>query len=73
MVLTVHHLDNSRSLRIVWLLEELEVPFEIKRYERNSENFLAQQDLKDLHPLGRSPVITDGEYTVAESGKTCLI
>ena len=68
MVLIVHHLNNSRSQRIVWLCEELEVPYEIKVYERHPETFLAQDDLKSLHPLGRSPVITDGDITVAESG-----
>ena len=68
MVLTVHHLNNSRSQRIIWLLEELDVPFEIKLYQRHPENLLAQDDLKALHPLGKSPVVTDGDITVAESG-----
>ncbi|KAG8750585.1 hypothetical protein FRC12_012816, partial [Ceratobasidium sp. 428] len=63
----VHHLNNSRSQRILWLLEELEVPYEIKRYER-TEDMLAPKELRDVHPLGLSPVITDGEIVLAESG-----
>ncbi|KAF9043814.1 thioredoxin-like protein [Hymenopellis radicata] len=65
-MLTVHHLDNSRSQRILWLLEELEVPYEIKRYYRIP--LAAPKELQDVHPLGRSPVITDGSITLAESG-----
>ena len=71
--LVVHHLNNSRSQRIVWLLEELEVPYEVKQYQRHPETFLAQQDLKDLHPLGKSPLLTDGDTTVAESGVCQLV
>jgi glutathione S-transferase len=67
-MITVHHLNNSRSQRILWLLEELKVPYKIKRYERDSKTFLAPKELKDVHPLGKSPVITDGESTIAESG-----
>ncbi|NHK27875.1 glutathione S-transferase [Parvularcula flava] len=67
-MITVHHLNNSRSQRILWLLEELELPYEIVRYERDAETMLAPQSLKDVHPLGKSPVITDGETTIAESG-----
>jgi len=67
-MLTVHHLNNSRSQRILWLLEELEVPYEVKRYERNPQTMLAPPELKAIHPLGKSPVITDGDATVAESG-----
>ncbi|KAG8778017.1 hypothetical protein FRC12_025227 [Ceratobasidium sp. 428] len=63
----VHHLNNSRSQRILWLLEELEVPYEIKRYER-TEDMLAPKELRDVHPLGLSPVITDGKVVLAESG-----
>ncbi|KAI9065640.1 thioredoxin-like protein [Trametes sanguinea] len=65
--LVVHHLNNSRSQRILWLLEELEIPYEIKKYQRTSE-MLAPPELKSVHPLGNAPVITDGELTLAESG-----
>jgi len=64
---TVHHLNNSRSQRLLWLLEELEIPYEIKKYERNEE-MRAPQTLKNVHPLGKSPIITDGDVTLAESG-----
>ena len=67
-MITVHHLNNSRSQRILWLLEELAVPYEIKRYERDPQTMLAPAALKQVHPLGKSPVITDGELTIAESG-----
>jgi glutathione S-transferase len=67
-MLTVHHLNNSRSQRILWLLEELEAPYRIERYQRLSPIPLAPPELKKVHPLGKSPVITDGEYTIAESG-----
>jgi glutathione S-transferase len=67
-VLTVHHLENSRSQRVLWLLEELEVAYEVKRYERDKRTLLAPSALKKVHPLGKSPVVTDGELTVAESG-----
>src|SRR5687768_5409513 len=67
-MLTVHHLNNSRSQRVLWLLEELGVPYEIKRYQRDPKTMLAPSSLKKVHPLGKSPVITDGELTVAESG-----
>ena len=67
-MLTVHHLENSRSQRILWLLEELGVPYEVKRYERDKKTMLAPPALKQIHPLGKSPVITDGDVTVAESG-----
>jgi glutathione S-transferase len=66
-VITVHHLENSRSQRILWMLEELEVPFDIKRYEREP-TMQAPAALRAVHPLGKSPVITDGERTLAESG-----
>lgn len=66
-MLTVHHLNNSRSQRILWILEELEVPYEIKCYERDSKTMLAPSSLKKVHPLGKSPVITDGDHTIAES------
>ncbi len=67
-MITVHHLNNSRSQRVLWLLEELELPYEIKRYERDPKTLLAPASLKGVHPLGKSPVITDGELTLAESG-----
>jgi glutathione S-transferase len=67
-VIKVHHLNNSRSQRILWLLEELAIPYEIKRYERNPRTMLAPPELLAVHPLGKSPVITDGSNTIAESG-----
>lgn len=67
-MLTVHHLNNSRSQRVLWLLEELEVPYEIKRYERDRKTMLAPASLRKVHPLGKSPVVTDGNLTLAESG-----
>ena len=68
MTITVHHLNDSRSQRILWLLEELDLEYEVKRYERDPETMLAPASLKEVHPLGKSPVITDGELTLAESG-----
>jgi glutathione S-transferase len=67
-MLTVHHLNNSRSQRILWLLEELGTPYEIKKYQRMEGIPLAPPELKEVHPLGKSPVITDGGRTIAESG-----
>jgi glutathione S-transferase len=68
-MITVHHLNNSRSQRILWLLEELQIPYEIKFYKRNPLTMLAPDSLKKIHPLGKSPVITDSDGTVvAESG-----
>jgi glutathione S-transferase len=67
-MITVHHLNNSRSQRVLWLLEELNVPYEIKRYERDRRTMLAPPELRSVHPLGKSPVITDGAATIAESG-----
>jgi len=67
-MLIVHHLENSRSHRILWLLEELGVDYEIKRYERDKTTNLAPPELREVHPLGKSPVITDDDVTVAESG-----
>ena len=66
-MLTVHHLNNSRSQRVLWLLEELGVPYEIIRYNRQP-NMLAPPELRAIHPLGKSPVITDNGNTIAESG-----
>jgi glutathione S-transferase len=67
-VITVHHLNNSRSQRVLWLLEELQLPYELRRYERDRKTMLAPPELKEVHPLGKSPVITDEGVTVAESG-----
>ena len=67
-MITVHHLNNSRSQRVLWLLEELGLPYEVKRYERDAKTSLAPLELRQVHPLGKSPVITDGGLTVAESG-----
>ena len=67
-MLVVHHLNDSRSQRILWLLEELGAPYEIKHYKRDATTRLAPPELKDVHPLGKSPVITDGAETIAESG-----
>ena len=66
-MITLHHLNNSRSQRVLWLLEELGVPYEIVRYQRQS-NMLAPPELRAIHPLGKSPVITDHGNTIAESG-----
>lgn len=66
-MLTLHHLDHSRSQRVLWLLEELELPYEIKLYTRDRQTMLGPAELKKVHPLGKSPVITDGEVTLAES------
>ncbi|MCF8151993.1 MAG: glutathione S-transferase [Burkholderiaceae bacterium] len=67
-MITVHHLETSRSQRVLWLLEELGVPYEIKRYQRDPRSRLAPPELRAVHPLGKSPVITDGDLTIAESG-----
>ncbi len=67
-MIVVHHLNNSRSQRVLWLLEELGIEYEIKCYERDSETMLAPESLRQIHPLGKSPVITDGDLTIAESG-----
>jgi glutathione S-transferase len=67
-MLTLHHLNDSRSQRILWLLEELGTPCEIKHYQRNAQTRLAPPELMQVHPLGKSPVITDGNVKIAESG-----
>lgn len=67
-MIVVHHLNNSRSQRVLWLLEELGLPYEIRRYERDRQSMLAPPELRQVHPLGKSPVITDGGFTLAESG-----
>ncbi|KAG8937040.1 hypothetical protein FRC02_008147 [Tulasnella sp. 418] len=65
--LVLHHLNNSRSQRVLWLLEELEVPYEIKFYQRTPQ-MLAPKELKQVHPLGKAPILTDGDMAIAESG-----
>src|ERR1700759_3512263 len=70
-MLTVHHLGVSQSERIVWLCEELDLGYELKRYERRADNRLAPEDYKALHPMGVAPVITDGALVLAESGAIC--
>jgi glutathione S-transferase len=67
-LITLHHLNNSRSQRILWLMEELGLPYEIQRYQRDPKTMLAPPSLRAVHPLGKSPVITDGDLTLAESG-----
>jgi glutathione S-transferase len=67
-MLTLHHLNDSRSQRILWLLEELGTPYEIKRYQRDAVTRLAPPELAAVHPLGKSPVIVDGDLRIAESG-----
>jgi glutathione S-transferase len=67
-MLVVHHLNDSRSQRVLWLLEELGLPYEIRHYQRDATTRLAPPELKAVHPLGKSPVLRDGERTVIESG-----
>lgn len=67
-MITVHHLNNSRSQRVLWLLEELGVLYEVKRYQRDAKTMLAPRELTRVHPLGKSPVITDNGKTIAETG-----
>lgn len=67
-MIIVHHLENSRSQRVLWLLEELGVPYEVKRYERDPKTGLGPKSLYAIHPLGKSPVIQDGDIKVAETG-----
>jgi glutathione S-transferase len=67
-MLLVHHLNNSRSQRVLWLLEELGVPYEIRHHQRDARTMLAPPGLLQVHPLGKSPVIVDGDITVAETG-----
>ncbi len=67
-MIVVHHLNNSRSQRVLWLLEELGLEYEIKRHERDAKTMLAPASLRAVHPLGKAPVITDGSLTLAESG-----
>jgi glutathione S-transferase len=67
-MIVVHHLNDSRSQRVLWLLEELGLPYEIQPYQRDAQTRLAPPELIEVHPLGKSPVITDGAHTVIESG-----
>jgi glutathione S-transferase len=67
-MINLHHLNNSRSQRVLWLLEELKLKYSVERYERDAQTRLAPPELMSVHPLGKSPVITDGKLTVAESG-----
>lgn len=67
-MITVHHLNNSRSQRVLWLLEELGLDYEVKRYERDARTMLAPAELRAIHPLGKSPVLDDGDERVAETG-----
>ncbi|MEZ5461722.1 glutathione S-transferase family protein [Dokdonella sp.] len=67
-MITVHHLNNSRSQRVLWLLEELGLDYEIVRYQRDARTMLAPPELRKVHPLGKSPVITENDLTIAESG-----
>ena len=67
-MLLVHHLENSRSQRVLWLLEELELPYEVRRYERNPKTMRAPPELKRVHPLGKSPLIEDQGRVIAETG-----
>jgi glutathione S-transferase len=73
MTITVHHLENSRSQRVLWLLEELGMPYEVRRYERNKTTTLAPPELRRIHPLGKSPLIGDRDSdgtprVIAETG-----
>jgi glutathione S-transferase len=67
-MIIVHHLNNSRSQRVLWLLEELGLPYEIVHHQRDEKTMLAPPSLKAIHPLGKSPVIVDGDYVIAETG-----
>ncbi|MEQ1501976.1 MAG: glutathione S-transferase [Myxococcota bacterium] len=67
-MITVHHLNNSRSQRVLWLLEELGLPYELRFYQRDAKTMLAPPELKAIHPLGKSPVVTHEGRTLAETG-----
>jgi glutathione S-transferase len=67
-MIILHHLNNSRSQRILWLLEELNLPYRVERYQRDAKTNLAPPELRAIHPLGKSPVIQDGDLVLAESG-----
>ena len=66
-MITVHHLEHSRSQRVLWMLEELGVPYEVRRWKREAD-MMAPPDLRRIHPLGKSPILVDGELTLAETG-----
>jgi glutathione S-transferase len=68
LAIVVHHLNNSRSQRVLWLLEELGAPYEIERYERDPQTMLAPESLRRVHPLGKSPIVVDDDRVLAESG-----
>src|SRR5215208_2981835 len=67
-MIIVHHLENSRSQRVLWLLEELGLPYEVRRYERDRKTMLAPPELRSVHPLGKSPVLEDDGRAIAETG-----
>ena len=67
-MIVVHHLNDSRSQRVLWLLEELGAPYEIRHYARDATTRLAPPELRAIHPLGKSPVVQDGGHTIIESG-----
>ncbi|HEX8443225.1 MAG TPA: glutathione S-transferase [Allosphingosinicella sp.] len=67
-MITVHHLENSRSQRVLWLLEELGLPYRVRRYERDPKTMLAPRSLRDIHPLGKAPVIDHDGLVIAETG-----
>ncbi|GAM66891.1 glutathione S-transferase [Vibrio sp. JCM 19236] len=67
-MITLHHLNQSRSKRIIWLLEELDVEYTIRPYQRDSVSFLAPPELKSVHPLGKSPVVEEDGKVITESG-----
>lgn len=67
-MIIVHHLTKSRSQRIIWMLEELQIPYQICKYERDPKTMRAPASLREVHPLGKSPILTDDDVTVAESG-----
>lgn len=71
MTLTVHHLNNSRSQRVLWMLEELALPYEIRAYQRDAKTMLAPPELRRVHPLGKSPVLEDGDVKLVETGAIC--
>ena len=72
-MVVVHHLNNSRSQRVLWLLEELGVPYEVKRYERDAKTMLAPPELLAIHPLGKSPVIVDGAVKAFPARETAVL
>ena len=67
-MIKVHHLNNSRSQRVLWLLEELTLDYEVVRYQRDPKTMLAPRSLRDVHPLGKAPIIEDGSLRLAETG-----